>query len=96
MYRVLKPGGKLLVLEFSKPQSTLLSTIYDRYSFSILPKLGQLFAKDAGSYQYLAESIRMHPDQETLMDVVKDAGFSNCDYHNMTGGIVALHRGVKA
>ena len=96
MYRVLKPGGKLLVLEFSKPPSTLLSTIYDRYSFSILPKLGQLFAKDAGSYQYLAESIRMHPDQETLMDMVKDAGFSNCDYHNMTGGIVALHRGVKA
>jgi demethylmenaquinone methyltransferase/2-methoxy-6-polyprenyl-1,4-benzoquinol methylase len=96
MNRVLKPGGKLLVLEFSKPPSQLLSKIYDSYSFSILPKLGQLFAKDSDSYQYLAESIRMHPDQETLKSMVADAGFSNCDYHNMTGGIVALHRGVKA
>mgnify|MGYP000397663904 CR=1 FL=1 len=96
MYRVLKPGGKLLVLEFSKPPSTVLSKIYDGYSFNILPKLGKLFASDADSYQYLAESIRMHPDQETLMGMVEEAGFSNCDYHNMTGGIVALHRGVKA
>ena len=95
MNRVLKPGGKLLVLEFSKPPSTLLSKIYDSYSFSLLPKLGQLFAKDSDSYQYLAESIRMHPDQETLKSMVENAGFSNCDYHNMTGGIVALHRGVK-
>jgi demethylmenaquinone methyltransferase/2-methoxy-6-polyprenyl-1,4-benzoquinol methylase len=95
MNRVLKPGGKLLVLEFSKPSSQLLSKIYDNYSFSILPKLGQLFAKDGDSYQYLAESIRMHPDQETLKGMVENAGFSNCDYHNMTGGIVALHRGVK-
>ena len=95
MNRVLKPGGRLLVLEFSKPPSQLLSKIYDRYSFSILPKLGQLFAKDGDSYQYLAESIRMHPDQETLKGMVENAGFSNCDYHNMTGGIVALHRGVK-
>jgi demethylmenaquinone methyltransferase/2-methoxy-6-polyprenyl-1,4-benzoquinol methylase len=95
MNRVLKPGGKLLVLEFSKPPSQLLSKIYDSYSFSILPKLGQLFASDGDSYQYLAESIRMHPDQETLKSMVEDAGFSNCDYHNMTGGIVALHRGVK-
>ncbi|MGB0449701.1 MAG: bifunctional demethylmenaquinone methyltransferase/2-methoxy-6-polyprenyl-1,4-benzoquinol methylase UbiE [Porticoccaceae bacterium] len=95
MNRVLKPGGKLLVLEFSKPPSQLLSKIYDSYSFSILPKLGQLFAKDSDSYQYLAESIRMHPDQETLKGMVENAGFSNCDYHNMTGGIVALHRGVK-
>jgi demethylmenaquinone methyltransferase/2-methoxy-6-polyprenyl-1,4-benzoquinol methylase len=96
MYRVLKPGGKLLVLEFSKPPSTVLSKIYDGYSFNILPKLGKLFASDADSYQYLAESIRMHPDQDTLMGMVEEAGFSNCDYHNMTGGIVALHRGVKA
>jgi demethylmenaquinone methyltransferase/2-methoxy-6-polyprenyl-1,4-benzoquinol methylase len=95
MNRVLKPGGKLLVLEFSKPPSQLLSKIYDNYSFSILPKLGQLFASDGDSYQYLAESIRMHPDQETLKGMVENAGFSNCDYHNMTGGIVALHRGVK-
>ena len=95
MNRVLKPGGKLLVLEFSQPPSTLLSKIYDSYSFSLLPKLGQLFAKDSDSYQYLAESIRMHPDQETLKSMVENAGFSNCDYHNMTGGIVALHRGVK-
>ncbi|MDA8866025.1 bifunctional demethylmenaquinone methyltransferase/2-methoxy-6-polyprenyl-1,4-benzoquinol methylase UbiE [Porticoccaceae bacterium] len=95
MLRVLKPGGKLLVLEFSKPPNTLLSKIYDGYSFNILPKLGKLFANDAGSYQYLAESIRMHPDQETLMGMMENAGFANTDYHNMTGGIVALHRGVK-
>ena len=95
MLRVLKPGGKLLVLEFSKPPNSLLSKIYDGYSFSILPKLGKLFANDADSYQYLAESIRMHPDQETLMGMMDSAGFANTDYHNMTGGIVALHRGVK-
>lgn len=95
MNRILKPGGKLLVLEFSKPTSSLLSKIYDSYSFNVLPKLGQLFASDSDSYQYLAESIRMHPDQESLKTMVEDAGFSNCDYHNMTGGIVALHRGVK-
>ena len=95
MLRVLKPGGKLLVLEFSKPPNQLLSKIYDGYSFNILPKLGKLFANDADSYQYLAESIRMHPDQETLMGMMKNAGFANTDYHNMTGGIVALHRGVK-
>jgi len=95
MARVLKPGGKLLVLEFSKPTSSLLGKIYDGYSFSILPKLGQLFAGDADSYQYLAESIRMHPDQPTLRDMMSDAGLTRCDYQNMTGGIVALHRGVK-
>jgi demethylmenaquinone methyltransferase/2-methoxy-6-polyprenyl-1,4-benzoquinol methylase len=95
MYRVLKPGGKLLVLEFSKPPNQLLSKIYDGYSFNILPKLGKLFANDADSYQYLAESIRMHPDQETLQGMMDNAGFANTDYHNMTGGIVALHRGVK-
>ena len=95
MLRVLKPGGKLLVLEFSKPPNPLLSKIYDGYSFNVLPKLGKLFAKDADSYQYLAESIRMHPNQETLLQMMDTAGFENTDYHNMTGGIVALHRGVK-
>ena len=95
MLRVLKPGGKLLVLEFSKPPNPLLSKIYDGYSFNVLPKLGKLFANDADSYQYLAESIRMHPNQETLLQMMDTAGFEKTDYHNMTGGIVALHRGVK-
>jgi demethylmenaquinone methyltransferase/2-methoxy-6-polyprenyl-1,4-benzoquinol methylase len=95
MLRVLKPGGRLLVLEFSKPGNPVLSKIYDTYSFNILPKLGKLFADDAESYQYLAESIRMHPDQQTLMGMMNDAGFTNTDFHNMTGGVVALHRGVK-
>ena len=95
MLRVLKPGGKLLILEFSKPKNPLLSKVYDTYSFNILPKLGKLFANDADSYQYLAESIRMHPDQKTLLDMLNTAGFANSDFHNMTGGVVALHRGVK-
>ena len=95
MLRVLKPGGRLLVLEFSSPANPILSKIYDTYSFSILPKLGKLFANDADSYQYLAESIRMHPDQETLQGMMDNAGFANTDFHNMTGGVVALHRGVK-
>lgn len=96
MLRVLKPGGRLLVLEFSKPQSELLGKAYDSYSFKVLPMMGRLVAGDSESYQYLAESIRVHPDQETLKQMMEDAGFSRCEFHNMTGGIVALHRGVKA
>ena len=95
MLRVLKPGGRLLVLEFSKTHSPALTKAYDTYSFKLLPAIGKLVAKDSESYQYLAESIRMHPDQETLEKMMKDAGFVNTTYHNMTGGIVALHKGVK-
>ena len=96
MLRVLKPGGRLLVLEFSKPRNELLGKAYDTYSFKILPILGRVVANDSDSYQYLAESIRMHPDQETLKEMMEDAGFSRCEYHNMTGGVVALHKGIKA
>src|SRR5690606_25926704 len=95
MLRVLKPGGRLLVLEFSKPQSELLGKAYDLYSFKVLPMMGKLVANDAESYQYLAESIRMHPDQETLKGMMENAGFARCEFYNMTGGIVALHRGIK-
>lgn len=95
MYRVLKPGGRLLVLEFSKPQNELLTKAYDMYSFHLLPKMGQLVANDSESYQYLAESIRMHPDQETLKSMMDAAGYEQTTYHNLTGGIVALHRGFK-
>lgn len=95
MYRVLKPGGRLLVLEFSKPLLAPLSKAYDTYSFHILPRIGELVAQDAESYRYLAESIRMHPDQETLKGMMEDAGFENVTYSNLTGGIVALHRGFK-
>ncbi|MCK5640258.1 MAG: bifunctional demethylmenaquinone methyltransferase/2-methoxy-6-polyprenyl-1,4-benzoquinol methylase UbiE [Gammaproteobacteria bacterium] len=95
MHRILKPGGRLLVLEFSKPVAPGLAPIYDAYSFKLLPKLGKLFAGDSDSYQYLAESIRMHPDQKTLKEMMEQAGFSRCDFHNLTGGIVALHRGFK-
>jgi demethylmenaquinone methyltransferase/2-methoxy-6-polyprenyl-1,4-benzoquinol methylase len=95
MLRVLKPGGRLLVLEFSKPDNELLSSAYDTYSFKILPVLGKLVAGDSDSYQYLAESIRMHPDQETLKEMMEAAGFAACEYFNMTGGVVALHKGVK-
>lgn len=94
IYRVLRPGGRLLVLEFSRPAAPL-KPAYDFYSFSILPKLGRLVAKDEASYRYLAESIRMHPDQQTLREMMQQAGFENCDYHNLTGGIVAIHRGYK-
>ncbi len=95
MHRVLKPGGQLLVLEFSKPVAPGLKPIYDAYSFKVLPLLGRLVAQDAASYRYLAESIRMHPNQETLLAILRDAGFAQTRYHNLTGGIVALHRGYK-
>ncbi|GAB5452271.1 MAG: bifunctional demethylmenaquinone methyltransferase/2-methoxy-6-polyprenyl-1,4-benzoquinol methylase UbiE [Halioglobus sp.] len=95
MLRVLKPGGRLLVLEFSKPTSELLSRAYDAYSFNVIPRIGKLVTNDADSYQYLAESIRMHPDQESLKDMMEEAGFIQSEYHNMTGGIVALHKGIK-
>lgn len=95
MGRVLKPGGQLLVLEFSKPTAPGLAPVYDAYSFNVLPRLGQWVANDAASYQYLAESIRMHPDQETLLGMFREAGFEGCRFHNLTGGIVALHRGWR-
>ena len=94
MLRVLKPGGKLLILEFSKP-SEAIKPAYDLYSFKVLPMLGKLVANDAKSYQYLAESIRMHPDQDELTDMLRDAGFERCRYHNLAGGIVALHFGYR-
>ncbi|QEY59760.1 bifunctional demethylmenaquinone methyltransferase/2-methoxy-6-polyprenyl-1,4-benzoquinol methylase UbiE [Pseudomonas sp. C27(2019)] len=95
MLRVLKPGGRLLVLEFSKPSNPLLSKFYDAYSFKFMPLAGKLITDDADSYRYLAESIRMHPDQDTLKAMMSEAGFERVTFHNMTGGIVALHRGIK-
>lgn len=95
MLRVLKPGGRLLVLEFSKPQNALLEKLYDTYSFKVLPMMGKLITNDADSYRYLAESIRMHPDQATLKGMMNDAGFVNTEFYNMTGGVVALHKGIK-
>jgi demethylmenaquinone methyltransferase/2-methoxy-6-polyprenyl-1,4-benzoquinol methylase len=94
MLRTLKPGGKARVLEFSKP-SAALKPVYDLYSFRVLPLIGKFIAKDEASYQYLAESIRMHPDQEALLEMMQDAGFERCRYHNLAGGIVALHVGYK-
>lgn len=95
IYRVLKPGGRLLVLEFSKPEHEIVNKAYDFYSFNILPKMGEIVAKDGDSYQYLAESIRMHPDQETLKSMMETAGFEQTSYKNLTGGVVALHKGYK-
>ena len=94
MQRVIKPGGKLLVLEFSKPWAPLRGA-YDLYSFQVLPRLGKMVAGDPQSYQYLAESIRMHPDQETLAGMMREAGFGHVDWHNLTAGVVALHIGQK-
>lgn len=95
MYRVLKPGGKLLVLEFSKPVVPGLGMVYDKFSFNVIPKLGEWICNDAASYQYLVESIRMHPNQETLKTMMQEAGFDDVSFHNLTGGIVALHKGFK-
>ena len=95
MRRVLKPGGQLLVLEFSHPTAPGLKPIYDTYSFSVLPRLGQWVAKDEASYRYLAESIRRFPNQETLLGMMQEAGLEGCRYHNLSGGIVALHRGYR-
>ena len=94
MYRVLSPGGKLVILEFSKIWGPL-SKIYDGFSFNILPKLGKIFAKDESSYQYLVESIRMHPDQKTLQSMMQNQGFNNTSFQNLSGGIVAIHQGYK-
>ncbi len=95
MYRVLKPGGKLLVLEFSKPALPLLEKLYDTYSFRVIPTLGQWITGDKESYQYLVESIRMHPDQESLKECMESCDFNDVHYHNLTQGIVALHTGWK-
>ncbi len=95
MFRVLKPGGKCLILEFSQPPNILLAKAYDAYSFNIIPKLGQLISNDRDSYQYLVESIRMHPKQDELKAMLQTAGFDDVSYFNLTGGIVALHKGYK-
>jgi demethylmenaquinone methyltransferase / 2-methoxy-6-polyprenyl-1,4-benzoquinol methylase len=95
MFRVLKPGGRLLVLEFSRPHLGPLEPAYDLYSFQVLPRLGQWIAGDAASYRYLAESIRCHPDQETLKALMEKHGFERCEYHNLSAGIVALHVGYR-
>jgi demethylmenaquinone methyltransferase/2-methoxy-6-polyprenyl-1,4-benzoquinol methylase len=95
MFRVLRAGGRALVLEFSHPTIQPLARAYDLYSFTVLPVMGRLVAGDADSYRYLAESIRMHPDQETLLSMMEQAGFERCSFENLTGGIVAIHRGYK-
>jgi len=95
MFRVLKPGGQLLVLEFSKPHLGPLTALYDSYSFEVLPRLGALLAGDAASYRYLAESIRRHPDQATLVKLLEQAGFERCAFYNLSGGIVAVHEGYR-
>jgi demethylmenaquinone methyltransferase/2-methoxy-6-polyprenyl-1,4-benzoquinol methylase len=95
MFRVLKPGGRVIILEFSRTQNPLLTKLYDRYSFSVLPWLGKVVCQDEESYRYLAESIRKHPDQDTLKQMMETAGFERVDYQNIHDGIVALHRGYK-
>jgi demethylmenaquinone methyltransferase/2-methoxy-6-polyprenyl-1,4-benzoquinol methylase len=96
MHRVLKPGGRALVLEFSQVTVAPLRPLYDLYSFQVLPRLGAMVARDSGSYQYLAESIRKHPDQDTLKGMMEAAGFARCSYRNLSAGIVAIHSGYKA
>ncbi len=95
MYRCLKPGGRVLVLEFSSPVLPGLKQVYDLYSFKLLPLMGRLIARDESSYRYLAESIRMHPGQEELKNMMQQAGLEDCEYFNLSGGIVALHRGYR-
>ena len=95
MQRVLKPGGQLLILEFSHPVAPGLKPLYDAYSFSVLPWLGKVVARDEASYRYLAESIRRFPQQQALVEMMREAGLEQCRYHNLTGGIVALHRGYR-
>lgn len=95
MFRVLRPGGCLVVLEFSRVTIEPLRRLYDAYSFNVLPLLGRVVAGDEGSYRYLAESIRRHPDQEVLKDMMQQAGFERVRYYNLSGGIVALHKGYK-
>jgi demethylmenaquinone methyltransferase / 2-methoxy-6-polyprenyl-1,4-benzoquinol methylase len=95
IYRCLKPGGRFIVLEFSTVQNSLLGKIYDFYSFNIIPKIGKHVAKDEDSYRYLVESIRMHPDQQTLTQIMQDQGFEDVSYTNITGGVVAIHKGFK-
>lgn len=95
VFHTLKPGGRLLILEFSKPTNKPLEILYDLYSFGVLPKLGKLVTRDEDSYRYLAESIRVHPNQQTLLQMMEEAGFEHCDYFNLTSGIVAIHRGYK-
>ena len=95
MLRVLKPGGRLLILEFSKPRNKPFRAAYDLYSFQLLPRIGRMVTSDEASYRYLAESIRMHPDQATLKGMMEQAGFERCEYFNLSGGIVAIHRGYK-
>ena len=95
MYRALKPGGRALILEFSRPVIPLLEKVYDRYSFSVIPQIGKYVAGDEDSYQYLVESIRMHPDQDTLAAMMREAGFEDVRHHNLSGGIVSLHIGFR-
>lgn len=95
MHRVLRPGGRAVILEFSHPVAPGLKPLYDLYSFNVLPLLGRLVANDADSYRYLAESIRMHPDQRALLDLMRQAGLERCEYFNLSGGIVAIHRGYR-
>lgn len=95
MFKVLKPGGKIIILEFSTPNVPYLKPIYDWYLFNVLPKIGGFIAKDEKSYQYLAESICMHPNQDDLKEMIQEAGFEDCYYHNLSGGIVALHIAYK-
>ncbi len=94
IFRVIKPGGQLLILEFSKPQKWM-QALYDNYSFNLLPRMGKIIAKDEESYKYLAESIRKHPDQQTLQTMLEDVGFEQCDFINLSGGLVCIHRGYK-